>query len=119
MTDAYLRLAITDTVMAAAGGCGPGEPLARITRMFWYRLPNHWLHNGELAASRRDHLLRHIYGPNWRTGVSEGGSYVVLDLQVWIPSPDEVRRRPWLADRAVCYAWRPDDVLEEIIPAKL
>ena len=118
--DAYVRLAITDMPVAPAGGFPPGEPLARITRMFWYRLPRDWFAGGCLAAERRQRLLEHIYGPGRCAGEGDRSRYVVLELHEWVPTEDEIRARPWLTDRAVCYAWRADDdALEEVIPAQL
>jgi hypothetical protein len=115
----YLRLTITDTLSVLVDGGQAVNPLAKVTRTFWYRLPSDWVSGGRLVRARRDYLLDLLYGPGWRHGNGDGSRYVILDLQEHVLTDDEARRRPWLSERAAFYAWRPGDVIEEIIPANL
>ncbi|HEU4421071.1 MAG TPA: hypothetical protein VFR67_00850 [Pilimelia sp.] len=116
---AYLRLTITDTLGVTANGADAFNPLARVTRTFWYRLPEAWVRGGRLSPRRREQILDQIYGPGWRTGQVDGSRYVILELQERVLSVDEAHAKPWLSDRAAFYAWREGDVIEEVIPANL
>jgi hypothetical protein len=116
---AYLRLTITDTLGVLVDGAHAFNPLARVTRTFWYRLPETWVPGGRLLSRRREQILDQLYGNDWRTGQVDGSRYVVLELQERVLTADEADRKPWLSDRAAFYAWREGDVIEEVIPANL
>jgi len=115
----YLRLTVTDTLGVPVDGSHAVDPLAKVTRMFWYRLPADWVDSGRLQPQRRERLLRLLYGADWGGGNTDGSRYVILDLQEQVLSPEEARARPWLSERAAFYAWRDGDELEEVIPSRL
>ncbi|HYN92742.1 MAG TPA: hypothetical protein VES42_02705 [Pilimelia sp.] len=115
----YLRLTITDTSGVLVDGNHAFNPLAKVTRLFWYRLPASWVCAGRLVPARRQRLLDLIYGPGRQVGMLDSDPYIILDIRERVLSAAEARRRPWLGDRAACYAWRDSDVLQEIIPASL
>jgi len=115
----YLRLTVTDTLGVPVDGSHAVDPLAKVTRTFWYRLPADWVRAGRLQPQRRERLLDILYGPERRGGDADGSRYVILELQEQVLSAEEARRRPWLADRAAFYAWRDGDELEEVIPSRL
>jgi hypothetical protein len=115
----YLRLTITDTLSVLVDGSPAVNPLAKVTRTFWYRLPPEWISGGRLLPERRGYLLDLLYGPGWRQGNGDGSRYVILEIVEHVLTDDEARGRPWLSDRAAFYAWREGDVIEEIIPAQL
>jgi hypothetical protein len=114
----YLRLTVTDTLGVPVEGSHAVDPLAKVTRTFWYRLPADWVSAGQLRPQRRERLLHLLYGPDWRGG-NDDSRYVILDLQERVLSADEARGRPWLGDRAAFFAWSDGDVLEEVIPSRL
>jgi hypothetical protein len=115
----YVRLTVTDTLGVLIDGSHAFNPLAKVTRTFWYRLPAAWVCAGRLVPSRRDHLLELLYGEDWTSGTGDGSHYIVLNVQERVLTEQEARARPWLSDRAAFYAWRDGDVLEEVIPAAL
>jgi len=115
----YLRLTITDTLRVLVDGGSAFNPLAKVTRTFWYRVPADWVDGGRFTRARRDQVLDQLYGPGWRTGNGDGSSYVILELQEKVLTSAEAKGRPWLADRAAFYAWRDGNVLAEVIPAQL
>lgn len=115
----YVRLTITDTLGVLVDGAHAVNPLAKVTRTFWYRLPPGWICDGRLEPRRREQLVDLLYGPGWRTGNGDGSRYVILELQERVLSVDEARARPWLGDRAAFYVWADGDVLEEVIPSRL
>jgi hypothetical protein len=116
---AYVRLTITDTLGVLVDGSHAFSPLTRVTRTFWYRLPEFWVAGGRLARVRREQILDQLYGDDWRTGQADGSRYVILEIQERVLSPQEAEGKPWLSDRAAFYAWREGDVIEEVIPANL
>ena len=115
----YLRLTVTDTLGVPVDGSHAVDPLAKVTRTFWYRLPSDWIRAGRLAPQRRERLLNMLYGADWSGGNMDGSRYVILELQEQVLSAEEARGRPWLAERAAFYAWRDGDELEEVIPSRL
>lgn len=117
--NAYLRLTITDTLSVLVDGHHAFNPLAKVTRTFWYRLPAHWTRAGRLLPERREQLLRQLYGLDRCCGKRDGSRYVILELSEQVLSDAEVAGRPWLSDRAAFYAWCEGDRIEEVIPAYL
>jgi hypothetical protein len=115
----YLRLAITDTLSVLIDGSHAMNPLAKVTRTFWYRLPADWVCSGRLRPRRREQILDLLYGPGWREGNGDGSRYIILELHERVLSEGEASGRPWLADRAAFYVWRDGDVIEEVIPSLL
>jgi len=116
---AYVRLTITDTLGVLVDDVHAFSPLAKVTRTFWYRLPESWVSGTRLVPQRREDLLDRLYGPGWREGQPDGSRYMILEIQERVLSVDEAQAKPWLADRAAFYAWRDGDLMEEIIPANL
>src|SRR5688572_2941519 len=49
----YLRLTVTDTLGMPVNGSHAVDPLAKMTRTFWYRLPADWVCSGRLDPDRR------------------------------------------------------------------
>lgn len=117
--DAYLRLTITDASGVLVDRGHPCNPLARVTRTFWYRLPACWVRDGRLIPDRRRQLLAELYGPECRHGGSRSAHYVILELSEELLTEAQVADRPWLSDRAVFYAWREGDRFVETDPALL
>lgn len=117
----YLRLTITDTLSVLVDGTYAFNPLAKVTRTFWYRLPGCWVSAGRLVPERRDHLIRLLYGRDGCSGDgnADGDRYVILELSEEILTDRQVARRPWLSDRAAFFAWREGDRIEKVIPASL
>jgi hypothetical protein len=116
---AYLQLTITDTLGVWVNGDHAINPMAKVTRTFWYRLPEHWVAGGALSPDRRQHLINRLYGPGWREGNPDGSRFVILDLQEKVLSAREARAKPWLSDRAGFFVLTDDDLLREVIPAEL
>jgi hypothetical protein len=115
----YLRLTITDTLAVWVEGSTAFDPLAKITRTFWCRLPGDWVVDGALREARRDCLVDHLYGPGWRTGNPDGSRYIILDMQEKLLSEREAEAKPWLSDRANFYVCEPDGTLSEVVPSRL
>ncbi len=115
----YLRLTVTDTLGVPVEGSHAVDPLAKVTRTFWYRLPADWVYAGQLRPPRRERLLDLLYGPERRGSSNDDSRYVILDLQERVLSDEEAHGRPWLGDRAAFYAWCDGDVIEEVIPSRL
>lgn len=115
----YLRLTITDTLGVLVDGSHAVNPLARVTRTFWYRLPTDWVCGNRLLPERLELLLDLLYGAGWREGNGDGSRYVILETREQVLSDEQAYARPWLADRAAFYAWSPGDVFEEVIPSRL
>ncbi|MEH1128618.1 hypothetical protein [Micromonospora sp. CPCC 206061] len=115
----YLRLTITDTLGVRVDGNHAVNPLAKVTRTFWYRLPADWVAGGALAAGRLERLIDAIYGPRWREGNPDGSRYVILGIQETVLSDQEADGKPWLSDRAAFYVVGEDGRLREVIPAEL
>ena len=80
----------------------------------WYRLPDEWLENGTLVPDRREHLLAHLYGANWRMGNDDGSKFVLLKLDEHELSDIEREQRLWTSTTHPCYAVRDDDTLEKV-----
>jgi hypothetical protein len=114
----YLRLTVTDTLGVPIDGSPAFDPLAKVTRTFWYRLPADWFHAGRLRREHRERLLDQLYGRDRRAG-GDGSRYLILDLDERVLSAHEARGRPWLSDRAAFYVWRDGDVVEEVVPSRL
>ncbi|GLH95929.1 hypothetical protein [Phytohabitans aurantiacus] len=115
----YLRLTITDTLGVWIDGNHAVNPLAKVTRTFWYRLPGDWVSGDALVAGRLDRLVDAIYGQDWREGNPDGSRYVILGIQEKVLSDHEADGKPWLSDRAAFYVVDAGDTLREVIPAEL
>jgi len=115
----YFRLTITDTLGVWAGGSHAFNPLAKVTRIFWYRLPAGWLVDGVLPTRRREMLVDRLYGPGWREGNPDGSRYIILGLQEQVLSDREARAKPWLSDRAGFFVCSPDGSFREVVPGEL
>lgn len=115
----YLRLTITDTLGVWIDGNHAVNPLAKVTRTFWYRLPISWIRGGALRPDRLDRLVDALYGAGWRAGNPDGSRYVILDIQQTVLSAVEVAGRPWLGDRAAFFVVTDEDALREVIPAQM
>jgi hypothetical protein len=116
---AYLRLTVTDTLGVWVDGNHAFNPLAKVTRTCWCRVPSDWIVGGSLASGRRDRLVDALYGPGWREGNPDGSRFVLLEVDEKVLTEREVRARPWLSDRAGFYVWTREDALREVIPAEL
>jgi hypothetical protein len=114
----YLRLTITDTLSVLVGGAHAFSPLAKVTRTFWYRLPESWFAGKHLAPARREQILERLYGEGWRGGQADGSRYLILEIQERVLTAQEAQAKPWLSDRAAFYAW-DGDALSEVVPANL
>jgi hypothetical protein len=114
----YLRLTITDTLGVLVDGAHAFSPLAKVTRTFWYRLPESWLAGKHLSPTCREQILEQLYGEGWRTGQSDGSRYMILEIQERVLTAEEAQAKPWLSDRAAFYAW-DGDMLSEVVPANL
>lgn len=115
----YFRLKITDTLGVWVEGAHAFDPIARITRTFWYRLPAEWVVDGAIPVQRREMLVDRLYGPDWRNGNPDGSRYIILGVQEKLLSDGEAADKPWLADRAGFYVWIPDGELREVVPSEL
>ncbi|MFV2019823.1 hypothetical protein [Micromonospora sp. LOL_023] len=110
---------ITDTLGVWVEGAHAFDPIARITRTFWYRLPAEWVVDGAIPVQRREMLVDRLYGPDWRNGNPDGSRYIILGMQEKVLSDGEAADKPWLADRAGFYVWVPDGELREVVPSEL
>ncbi|ROO51672.1 hypothetical protein EDC02_6557 [Micromonospora sp. Llam0] len=115
----YFRLKITDTLGVRVEGAHAFNPLAGITRTFWYRLPTDWVVDGAVPRQRREMLVDRLYGPGWRAGNPDGSRYIILGVQEKLLSDGEAAGKPWLADRAGFYVCAPDGELREVVPREL
>jgi hypothetical protein len=116
---AYLRLTVTDTLGVWVDGNHAFNPLAKVTRTCWFRVPDDWVVDGALASDRRDRLVDALYAPGWREGHPDGSRYVLLEVDEKVLTEGETRSRPWLGDRAGFYVWTEEDRFREVIPAEL
>ncbi|MFY1636075.1 hypothetical protein ACN27F_22830 [Solwaraspora sp. WMMB335] len=115
----YFQLRITDTLGVWVKGAHAFNPLARVTRTFWYRLPAEWMVEGALPQERREMLVDRLYGPGWRDGNPDGSRYIILGVQEKVLSAREAAGKPWLADRGGFYVWVADGELREVVPSEL
>ena len=66
---AYLRLTITDTLGVLVGGATRSTRLAKVTRTFWYRLPETWVSGRPaVAAPAGAASSTSSTATGWRTG---------------------------------------------------
>jgi hypothetical protein len=117
--NAYVRLTITDMLGVLVEDVHAFSPLVKVTRTFWYRLPESWASGARLVPRRREQLLDRLYGAGWREGQTDGSRYMILELQERVLDAGEAQAKPWLADRAAFYVWRDGHLVEEVIPANL
>ncbi|BAY10044.1 hypothetical protein [Calothrix sp. NIES-2098] len=112
----YLRLTITDTLSFwddyLSGYIFDPENSKTFTN--WYRIPDKWLENGTLVPERREQLLEHLYGSNWRLGNEDGSKYVVLKIDEHELSDTETAQRLWVGTQNTCYAVSDDDTIESV-----
>jgi hypothetical protein len=102
----YLRMVITDTLAFWDDYLGDYtfNPDHAKTFTNWYRLPDDWLSDGALAAERREQILGHLYGADWRQGNGDGSKYIVLNLDEHALLDAERAERPWTTSAGTCYA---------------
>ena len=112
----YLRLTITDTLSFWDDELSGyiHDPANSQTFTSWYRVPDEWLENGTLVPSRREHLLAHLYGSNWRLGNDDGSKYVVLTLDEHELSDAERAQRLWSSTKDTCYVVSDDGTIERV-----
>ena len=112
----YLRLTITDTLSFWDDYLGDYlfNPANSKTFTLWYRLPDKWLEQGALVSDRREDLLAHLYGSNWRLGNDDGSKYVVLTINEHELSDTEASQRLWVNTTDTCYAVRDDSTIETV-----
>ena len=115
-------LTITDTLSVLVDGGPAFNPLAKVTRTFWYRVPPDWVRRrparpGAAATS----VLDQLYGPGWRH--RQRRRFPLRD-------PGDCRSRSLTAGRGAGPAvaeptgrrstpGATGDVLAEVIPAQL
>lgn len=112
----YLRLTITDTLSFWDDDLSGyiHDPANSQTFTNWYRVPDEWLENGTLVPERREYLLAHLYGSNWRLGNDDGSKYVVLTLDEHELSDAERAQRLWSSTKDTCYAVSDDGTIERV-----
>jgi hypothetical protein len=112
----YLRLTITDTLSFWDDYLSGyiSAPASSQTFTNWYRVPDEWLENGTLVGERREHLLAHLYGSNWRLGNDDGSKYVVLTIDEHELSDAERVQRLWVGTKNTCYAVSDDGTIEKL-----
>jgi hypothetical protein len=113
---AYLKLTITDTMGFWDNYIESYafNPERSKTFTNWYRLPEEWWDGDKLDPSRKESLLRHLYGENWRMGNGDGSQYVVLKSEEHRLSAEEEKARPWEGTSEACYALGEDGALATI-----
>ncbi|MDG4763872.1 hypothetical protein O7632_07085 [Solwaraspora sp. WMMD406] len=110
---------ITDTLGVWVEGAHAFDPQAKVTRIFWYRLPAEWIVDGALPRERRETLVDQLYGPGWREGNPDGSRYIILALQEQVLTDEEADGKPWLSDRAGFYVCDTEGDLREVVPSEL
>jgi len=102
----YLRVTITDTLGFWDDYLGDYtfNPDQAKTFINWYRLPDDWLPDGALPAERREQILAHLYGADWRQGNGDGSKYIVLNLDEHALLDAEQAERAWTKSAGTCYA---------------
>jgi hypothetical protein len=109
----YLRLTITD-VLSVWDDLFEGyvfAPDAASRFRAWYRLPNDWVVNEALAPDRRELILQHLYGEDWRSGNVDGSQYRTLDIEEHFLDPEEIASQPWRATKEPCYVLGANETL--------
>ncbi|MBL1178665.1 hypothetical protein [Pantanalinema sp. GBBB05] len=112
----YLRLTITDTLGFWDDDLGDYlfDPANAKTITYWYRVPDVWLEKGVLGSERREILLEHLYGINWRLGNEDGSKYIVLTIDEHELLDVEAVQRLWSSTANTCYAVNPDGTIEQV-----
>lgn len=112
----YVRLTITDTLGFWDDYLGDYlfNPTNSQTFTNWYRVPDEWLENGRLVPDRREHLLAHLYGANWRLGNEDGSKYVVLTIDEQELSDAERAQQLWVSTQGTCYAVNDDGTIDKV-----
>jgi hypothetical protein len=88
----YLRLTITDVLSVWDDLIEDYVFAPDAASMFraWYRLPNDWVVHDTLMPQRREFLLQHLYGENWRAGNADGFRYRPLNIEEHFLKGEEI-----------------------------
>jgi hypothetical protein len=113
-----IKLTIKDTLAFYDDALGDYtfNPDNAQTAVYWFALPDSAFDGDGLCPECQEPLLQAIYGPTWRNGNGDDSKYVVLHVQPNLPTPDEEKSRPWLAERAHCLLVTDAGLCESVAP---
>jgi hypothetical protein len=84
------------------------------TAVYWFALPQSAFDGDDLLPQCQEPLLQAVYGPKWRSGNDDGSKYIVLNVRLSLPTPEEERTRPWLAERVTCLLITEDGLAQPV-----